>query len=931
MHPLSDFGNISIRGARVNNLKNISVDIPRRKLVLITGVSGSGKSSLAFDTLYAEGQRRYVESLNSYARQFLERMEKPDVDSIQGISPAIAIEQKTGSANPRSTVGTTTEIHELLKLLFARIGKTYSPVSGELVTQDRISDVVDYIISRPEGEKIAILAPVRVRNRNLRKELELALQKGFSRIWQEGEPVEIEDMLNKKSLPDLQQIVILVDRLLLAAVNEPETRFRIADSVQAAYQEGMGECQVVTGSGKPKSFSEKFEKDGIAFEVPSVNMFSFNNSYGACPHCQGYGRVIGIDEDLVVPEKTRSVYSGAVAAWRGERMGKYREQFITEATKFDFPIHRPWFQLTENQKDIVRNGIGKSRGIKGFFETIAAKSQKIQYRVMVSRYRGYSVCSDCKGSRIRPDANHVKVGGFDISTLLMMQIRDVRDVFDKIKFDDRTSKIVERLLREIRGRINYVIDVGVGYLELNRKMGSLSGGELQRIRLATSLGNGLVGAMYILDEPSVGLHPRDTEKLTGILESLRDKGNTVIVVEHDENIIDRADVIIDIGPGAGESGGEIVFAGDLKAMRKSGTLTARYLDGTLAVPLPERRRAKVNSIIVKGAAAHNLKGIDVEFPLNLLTVVTGVSGSGKSTLVREILYPALRVTLEQYGDKPGAYDSLTGDLDEIHFVEMVDQSPIGKSARSNPATYMKAWDFIRELFASQPLSRIRNYQPGHFSFNVDGGRCEICKGDGSVTIEMQFLPDITLKCDACKGKRFKSQILEVNFEGRNADEILKMTIQEAIDFFSGEPRIIQKLRILGEVGLGYLRLGQSSSTLSGGEAQRLKLASFLATASQSSKTVYIFDEPTTGLHFDDIRKLMYSLQALVEKGNTVIVIEHNMEVIKCADWIVDLGPEGGTEGGELLYQGPPEGLANSKRSITGKYLKGKLQVKKRNL
>lgn len=899
------------------------MDIPRRELVLITGVSGSGKSSLAFDTLYAEGQRRYVESLSSYARQFLQRMEKPDVDYIRGISPALAIEQKAAGSNPRSTVGTTTEVHDLLKLLFARIGKTYSPISGELVTQDRVSDVVDHILSKKEGDKVVILSPIKVRKKGFKKELEITLQKGFTRIWQDDQPVEIEDLLNEKSLTKEEEFILLIDRLKLIDIEEPETRYRIADSIQTAYQEGLGEC-IVSINGKSKMFSEKFERDGIVFETPSVNMFSFNNPYGACEHCQGFGRVLGIDEDLVIPEKTKSIYDGAVAAWRGARMSRYKDKFVEAASEADFPIHRPWFELSNGQKQMVWDGIGKAKGITGFFNMVKSKAQKIQYRVMLSRYRGYTLCPECKGSRIRPDANNVKVNGYDISTLLAMEIGDLQDVFAKMKFDKKDKQVAERLLREVNQRLEYLVKVGVGYLNLNRKINTLSGGEMQRIRLATSLGSGLVGAMYILDEPSIGLHPRDTDKLIQVLESLRDKGNTVIVVEHDEGIIRKANTIIDIGPGAGELGGEVIFEGDLKKLMKAKTLTAQYMSGQTEVPLPKTRRKKVNSVTVKGAVEHNLKNVTAEFPLNAFTVVTGVSGSGKSTLVREILYPALRRHLEEYGDKPGAFEALEGDLSEVHYVEMVDQSPIGRSARSNPATYVKAWDTIRDLYSSQPMSLIRNYKPGAFSFNVDGGRCEMCKGEGTVTIEMQFLPDITLTCETCKGKRFKKSVLEVKYNDKNIDDVLGMTIQEAVEFFAEIPKVKNKLQILVDVGLGYLRMGQSSTTLSGGEAQRVKLAYFLAMASNAKGTVYIFDEPTTGLHFDDINKLMYSLNALVERGNTVIVIEHNLEVIKCADWIIDLGPEGGNEGGQLLYQGKPEGLLKVKKSWTAKYLAEKL-------
>ena len=917
--------NILIKGARVNNLKNVTVELPRKQLVLITGVSGSGKSSLAFDTLYAEGQRRYVESLSSYARQFLQRMEKPDVDYIQGISPAMAIEQRTASSNPRSTVGTMTEVYDYLKLLFARIGKTYSPKSGELVTRDRVGDVVNFILEQEEGAAIHIVAEVTPRSEGYRKELEVTLQKGFSRILTDEGVEEIEDLLELEDLPhNVEKFMLLVDRFKLRDKDDPDLAFRISDSVQTAYQEGFGSCQVKVDDKPFKGFSEKFERDGMTFEVPSVDFFAFNSPYGACKKCEGFGRILGIDEDLVIPNKALSVYEGAIAPWRGAQMKKYQEEFIAEASKTDFPIHRSFIELTEKEKDHVRDGLNYAWGYNQFFAFLRSKMHKIQYRVMLSRYRGYTTCTECKGSRIRKDANYVKLGGHTLSELLFMEMTDLQQAMLNLQLDEQEQKIAKRLLNEIHQRLDYMVRVGVGYLTLNRKLQTLSGGEMQRIKLATSLGSGLVGAMYILDEPSIGLHPRDTDRLISIMENLRDLGNTVIVVEHDEAVIRKANEIIDMGPGAGELGGEVVFQGQIDNLLGAGTLTADYMTGVKEVELPQVRRPKVNSIQLKGARENNLKGVDIEIPLNALTVVTGVSGSGKSTLVRGILYPAIKRHLESYGEKPGYFTALEGDLDQVKFVEMVDQSPIGRSARSNPVTYIKAYDDIRTLFSQQPAARISNMKPGFFSFNVEGGRCENCKGEGTVTIEMQFLPDITLTCDVCHGKRFKKGVLNVRYNDKNIFEVLDLTIAEAVDFFSEQKKIKSKLEILNRVGLGYLRLGQSSATLSGGEAQRLKLAYFLALAKDKKGTLYIFDEPTTGLHFDDIKKLLYSMEQLVEKGNTVLIVEHNLEVIKCADWLIDLGPEGGDKGGELVYMGVPEGILEVKESRTAPYLVEKL-------
>jgi excinuclease ABC subunit A len=916
---------ILIKGARVNNLKNVTVELPRKQLVLITGVSGSGKSSLAFDTLYAEGQRRYVESLSSYARQFLSRMEKPDVDYIQGISPAMAIEQRTASGNPRSTVGTITEVYDYLKLLYARLGKTYSPISGELVTRDKVGDVVDHIKNLPEGSKVHVMAKVMPRSQGYRKELEITLQKGFSRVMTAEGVQDIEELLQDKKLPKtVDHFLLLVDRFVVRDVDQEDFAFRVSDSVQTAYQEGGGGCLVQVDDASPKEFNERFERDGMQFELPNLDFFSFNNPYGACKTCEGFGRILGIDEDLVIPNRSLSLYDGMIAPWRGEGMREYQEEFVREGLMHGFPVHRPWIDLAESQKDMVRNGVGKAWGYLKFFEYLKSHLHKIQNRVMVSRYRGYTVCPDCKGSRIRKDANYVKVGGHAIGDLLNIELTDLRQHFLNLQLGPHEQKIAARIMNEIQGRLDYLVNVGVGYLTLNRKINTLSGGEMQRIKLATSLGSGLVGAMYILDEPSIGLHPRDTDRLIRVMEGLRDKGNTVVVVEHDESVIRKADNIVDMGPGAGELGGEVVFQGDLDALMKSDSLTGKYLRGEENVPVPAIRRKKVNSIIVKGARENNLKGITVEIPLNAMTVVTGVSGSGKSTLVGKIIYPAIRQHLEAFGEKPGYFEGIEGELAEIKFIEMVDQSPIGRSARSNPVTYIKAYDHIRELYASQPVAVSAEMKPGFFSFNVEGGRCETCKGEGFVTIEMQFLPDITLLCEDCGGKRFKKPVLQVKYNQKNIFEVLNLTISEAVKFFQKEPKIVARLEILERVGLGYLRLGQSSDTLSGGEAQRVKLAFFLTQAKERKGTLYIFDEPTTGLHFDDVRKLLAAMQALVEQGNSVLIVEHNVEVMKCADWIVDLGPEGGDLGGGLVYQGSPEGLLSVQESATSPFLVGKL-------
>lgn len=915
---------IYIKNARVNNLKNVSVEINRNKLVVVTGVSGSGKSSLAFDTLYAEGQRRYVESLSSYARQFMERMEKPEVDYIQGIAPAMAIQQKVSTSNPRSTVGTVTEVYDYLKLLFARAGKTYSPVSGKLVTSDDVTQVVDEILSNGPDTKVVIYARVPVRSKGKKTELALSLQKGFTRFLLNGQVSDIEEVLESPDLPESETLTLLIDRTVVKDPSDEETRTRLADSVQTAYQEGHGVCIIQVNGGALREYSERFEADGIEFERPSVNFFSFNNPYGACPTCEGFGRVLGIDEDLVVPDKSMSVYEGAIAPWRGEVMGQYLDEWLVEARKTEFPIHRSYIDLTEKEKDLLWHGIGKADGIYAFFRYLESKLHKIQYRVMLARYRGYTTCPDCKGSRIRKDALYVKVGGYSISDLLLMQINRLVPALRAMDLSETERIIAKRLMGEILSRLEYLDRAGVGYLTLNRKINTLSGGEMQRIRLATSIGSGLVGSMYILDEPSIGLHPRDTDKLIHILESLRDQGNTVIVVEHDELVMQHADQVIDMGPGAGELGGEVVFNGKYAELLLAETLTGRYLGGRNVIEVPAVRRKTAGKIHLRGARLHNLKGDDLEVPLHALTVVTGVSGSGKTTLIRQILYPALRAQLGDYSEKAGPFKELTGDMDLIQAVDMVDQQPVGRSARSNPLTYVKAYDLIRDLYAKQPLAKLKSLKPGHFSFNVEGGRCDTCQGEGFVTVEMQFLPDVKLLCETCQGRRFKKHILEVTYEGKNIDEVLNMTISEGIQFFSQEPRIVEKLEVLQKVGLEYLRMGQSTSTLSGGEAQRMKLALFLSQGTQSRNAFYIFDEPTTGLHFDDVKKLLRAMNELVEMGNTILVIEHNLDVIKSADWLVDLGPEGGDQGGQILYQGVPEGLLAVESSWTAKFLKEKL-------
>jgi len=915
--------NILIQGARLHNLKNISVAIPRNKLVVITGLSGSGKSSLAFDTLYAEGQRRYVESLSSYARQFLGRLNKPKVDSIKGISPAIAIEQKVNSTNPRSTVGTSTEIYDYLKLLFTRIGKTISPISGKEVKKDNISDVINYIKQFPEGKKLLLLAPIQLEEgRTMENKLTALAQQGYARVKFENTVLRLDE-LKGKSLP--KKIDLVVDRII--SKDDEDFYNRLADAVEMSFFEGKGVLYIENLSDNSiREFNNRFEADGITFLVPSIHLFSFNNPYGACETCEGYGDVIGIDDDLVIPNTALSVFENAIFAWRGESMSWYRDQLVNAAYKFDFPIHKPWFELSEEQKQLVWEGNKHFTGLNDFFEELTSKSYKIQNRVMLSRYRGKTKCSTCKGKRLRKEASYVKVNGTSIQELVELPLEKVVDFFNNLTLNKYDQKIAKRLLIEINNRLKFLIDVGLSYLTLNRKSNTLSGGESQRINLATSLGSSLVGSMYILDEPSIGLHPKDTERLIEVLKNLRDLGNTVIVVEHDEDIMKAADEIIDIGPEAGTFGGEVVASGNYEDLLKSDSLTAKYLNGVLSIEVPSKRRASKNSIQLFGARHNNLKNIDVTFPLGCFTAITGVSGSGKSTLVKKILYPAMLKEIGGYGEKPGQFSKIEGDFSSLKNVEFINQNPIGRSSRSNPVTYIKAYDDIRNLYAHQKLSDIRGYKAKHFSFNVDGGRCENCKGEGEVTIEMQFMADVHLECDICKGKRFKKEVLEVHFNKKSIHDILSMTVDDAIDFFKlhGEKKITNKLQPLQDVGLGYVQLGQSSSTLSGGEAQRIKLASFLVKGNTKEKALFIFDEPTTGLHFHDINKLLASFYALLDKGHTVIVVEHNMDLIKCADHIIDLGLEGGEKGGKVMAEGTPEEVSKNKKSLTAKYLSEKI-------
>jgi excinuclease ABC subunit A len=920
---------ILIKGARVNNLKSVSVAIPRNQLVVITGLSGSGKSSLAFDTLFAEGQRMYVESLSSYARQFLGRMEKPEVDYIKGISPAIAIEQKANTRNPRSTVGTSTEIYDYLKLLFARIGKTYSPVSGQLVSRDTVSDVVDHIHKMAPGARFMITCPLHQHNgRSLDEELKILLQKGYTRVLHQGRSSFIEELLESDVKLSTEEMSILIDRGISQESHQDEDAdYRWADSVQTAFYEGEGICQLIFDDQSKKEFSDRFERDGVNFQEPTVNLFSFNNPYGACKTCEGFGKILGIDSDLVIPNKEISVFEGAIAPWRSETMKKWLLPLLNNAADWDFPIHRSFNELSPQQVQLLWEGKGAFKGLHRFFKYLESKSHKIQYRVLLSRYRGRTVCPDCRGSRLRKDASYVKINDHSITDLVLMAVSEVLPFFKRLKLHDHDYLVAKRILTEITNRLEYLTKVGLGYLNLNRLTATLSGGEYQRIRLATSLGSALVGSMYILDEPSIGLHPRDTRRLIEVLKSLRNQGNSVIIVEHEEEIIRQADYLIDIGPDAGSHGGELVFSGTFDQLSKDvETHTARFLNGTENIPVPVSRRSWKDSLQLEGARANNLKYLNVQFPLDTLTVVTGVSGSGKSTLVREILFPALSRVLDIPSKAPGAFDQLTGDLRKVTQVEMIDQNPIGKSSRSNPVTYVKAYDAIRQLYALQGLAQQRKYKPALFSFNVDGGRCEECMGEGVVRIEMQFMADIQLTCESCKGKRFKDEILEIEYKNKNISEVLGLTVDDSIGFFSENPSIVKKLQPLQDVGLGYITLGQSSNSLSGGEAQRVKLASFLgkSTGNLQQHAVFIFDEPTTGLHFHDIQKLLAALNALIEQGNTVIIIEHNLEIIKSADWVLDLGPEGGDDGGNLCFAGTPEELIRLKDNHTAQYLYQKL-------
>ena len=928
---------IEIKGARVNNLKNVSLKIPRNKLVVIAGVSGSGKSSLAFDTLYAEGQRRYVESLSSYARQFLGRLSKPECDFIKGLPPAIAIEQKVNSRNPRSTVGTSTEIYEYLRLLFARIGKTFSPISGEEVKVNNTEDLLNCTFNYSDGTKFAVLAPLHViEGRTLAKQLEMDLQQGYARIWANGEFLRIDDLLEDQAKIDTldpHDIYLLIDRMSVS--HEKDSISRLLDSAETAFFEGDGTCRLVfLPSNIVYDFSTRFEADGIVFEKPSDNMFSFNSPLGACPECEGFGMVMGIDEKLVIPNTSLSVYDGCVQCWHGEKMGEWKNEFCRRAPKDKFPIFEPYYNLTQKQKDMLWHGLPSDRekiGIDRFFEMVKDNQYKIQYRVMMSRYRGRTVCPVCHGTRLKKEATWVKVGGKSICDLVEMPINNLQQWFKELQLDEHDSTIAKRLLTEINSRLGFMVEVGLGYLTLNRLSNSLSGGESQRINLTTSLGSSLVGSLYVLDEPSIGLHSRDTDRLIHVLKELRDIGNTVVVVEHDEDILRAADWLIDVGPDAGRLGGEIVYEGSLDDVAKETSpksYTVNYLNGHEHISMPLSRRAWNQAIELKGARMNNLKGIDVKIPLNIMTVVTGVSGSGKSSLIKGILYPALKRRLDEVAEIPGEYSSMEGDWQAIQHVEMVDQNPIGKSTRSNPATYVKAYDAIRQLYADQPLAKQMGFTAQYFSFNAEGGRCEECKGAGVITVEMQFMADLVLECEVCHGKRFKKDVLEVMFHGKNIYDVLEMTVSEAIEFFSKyeQKTIVDRLRPLEEVGLGYIKLGQSSSTLSGGENQRVKLAYFIGQERQTP-TLFIFDEPTTGLHFHDIQRLLAAFNALIKRGHTVVIIEHNLDVAKNADYIIDLGPEGGNKGGYVVCCGTPEEICNCKESYTAKYLKEKLEEK----
>ena len=919
---------ILIKGARVNNLKNIDVEIPRNKLVVITGLSGSGKSSLAFDTLYAEGQRRYVESLSSYARQFLGRMSKPECDFIKGIPPAIAIEQKVSSRNPRSTVGTSTEIYEYLRLLYARIGRTFSPISGEEVKKHSTEDIVNCMLGYPEGTRYTVLAPILLReDRTMKQQLDIDMKQGFNRLEVNGEMIRIDEYEPKKG----DTVFLLIDRMV--ASKEKDAVSRLTDSAETAMYEGDGACLLrfyqPDGTTSLYRFSTKFEADGIAFEEPSDQMFSFNSPIGACPECEGFGKVIGIDEHLVVPNRSLSVYDGAVVCWRGEVMGEWKDMVIRGAERAGFPIFTPYYELTDAQRRMLWEGTPYFQGINAFFKMVQENQYKIQYRVMLARYRGKTLCPKCHGTRLKPEAGYVRVGGRNISQLVDLPITELKNFFDNLQLDKHDKDVATRILTEINSRIRFLLDVGLGYLTLNRLSNSLSGGESQRINLATSLGSSLVGSLYILDEPSIGLHSRDTDKLIHVLRQLQQLGNTVVIVEHDEEIIRAADYIIDIGPKAGRLGGQVVYQGDMKDLQpNSDSYTVRYLLGEEEIPVPEHRRPWNNYIELTGARENNLKGVNVRFPLNVMTVVTGVSGSGKSTLVRDIFFRALKRELDECSERPGEFASISGDLQNLRNVEFVDQNPIGKSSRSNPVTYIKAYDEIRKLWADQPLAKQMGYTAGYFSFNSEGGRCEECKGDGTITVEMQFMADLVLECETCHGKRFKADTLEVKFHDANIYDVLEMTVNQAIEFFTkyGQKKIVKKLAPLQDVGLGYIKLGQSSSTLSGGENQRVKLAYYLS-QEKADPTLFIFDEPTTGLHFHDIRKLLEAFDALILRGHSIVIIEHNMDVIKCADYVIDLGPEGGDKGGNLVAAGTPEEVAKCAASYTGQFLQEKLHMK----
>jgi excinuclease ABC subunit A len=914
------FDSIYIKGARVHNLKNISVNIPRNKLVVVTGVSGSGKSSLTIDTLFAEGQRRYAESLSAYARQFMARMVKPDVDFIKGLCPAIAIEQKVITRTPRSTVGSMTEIYDYLRLLFARAGKTISPVSGREVKKDDVNDVVETISQLPPGDKVLILVPFRQhKNRNTQEELSILMQKGFSRLYA-GEILRIEELMENKKWKPAKETWVLIDRLVVKSFDEDD-KHRMADSIGTAFYEGEGELMLEINGAKKIPFSNRFELDGILFEEPVPNLFSFNNPFGACPTCEGFSQVLGIDSDLVIPDRRLSVYEGAVAPWKGEKLGKWKEQFIKGARKFDFPVHKSIADLTKQQYQTLWEGNDHVYGINDFFKEVEANLYKVQYRVLLSRYRGRTTCPDCQGYRLRKEALYVKVGGKNIGELGEMPVNELSQWFQELKLSEFEIQVAKRILIEISHRLKTLLDVGLGYLTLNRLANSLSGGESQRIQLTRSLGSNLTNSLYILDEPSIGLHSRDTERLIRVLKELRDLGNTVVVVEHDEMMMRQADHIIDMGPLASHLGGEVVASGDYDAIiENEKSLTGQYLKGELAIEPPKTTRKWNRSLLVEGARQHNLKNINVEFPLNLLCVISGVSGSGKTTLVKQILYPALKKIKGEPAEKVGLHKTISGDIEYISQIELVDQNPIGKSSRSNPVTYIKAYDEIRDLYAQQPLSKIRGFQAKHFSFNVDGGRCDTCKGEGEQIVEMQFLADVHLTCETCGGKRFKEEVLEVTYKEKSIYDILELSVDEALEFFKDEKDIVNKVRPLSSVGLGYVKLGQSSDTLSGGEAQRVKLASFLGKGKAQGHILFIFDEPTTGLHFHDIKKLLASFNALIEQGHSIIVIEHNTDVIKSADWVIDLGPEAGDGGGSVVYTGVPKGLKGEKKSYTGKFL-----------